>query len=75
MTIVKVPTKRASNLVLVLCDECKKSVQVAADADLPLPWREVTMKGWVGSMHACSDGCETGIRARHERDDEEELCE
>ena len=66
MTIVAVPSKRATNLVIVVCDDCKKSIQIAIDADVPSPWREVEMQGWVGAMHACSDECESRVRMRHE---------
>jgi hypothetical protein len=67
MTIMTVPSKRATDLVLILCDECKKDIQVAQSAPLPRPWREVSMKGWIGVMHACSDEHEEAIRKRHER--------
>ena len=61
-----VPSKRATDLLVIVCDECKKDIQLAIDASLPAPWREVEMKGWIGAMHACSDDCEIGIRSRHE---------
>lgn len=61
------PSKRANNLVLVMCDECQKDIQIASDAWLPAPWREVKMDGWIGVMHACSDEHEVGVRHRHEK--------
>lgn len=65
MTRNKVPS-RSLDLDIVFCDECKKTIEVPADAELELPWRDVHLEGWVGVMHACSDGCENGIRIRHE---------
>jgi len=73
MTILPVPSRRADNLVLILCDQCKKDIQVSAGVKLPKPWREVKMNGWIGVMHACSDHCEIGVRVRHEK--KESPCE
>ena len=65
MTRCEVPS-RSVELDIVFCDECKLSEQVQK-GDMPdPPWREVTLDDWVGVMHACSDGCENGIRIRHE---------
>jgi hypothetical protein len=66
VTIVTVPSKRESNLLVIVCDECKRDIKLDTDANLPPPWREVEMRGWIGAMHACSDDCEIGIRSRHE---------
>lgn len=66
MTIIAVPSRRAANLLVVICDDCKRNIQLHTDDHLVWPWREVEMKGWIGAMHACSDECEIFIRERHE---------
>ena len=53
----------AKDILVVFCDApgCKERVDVVSTKDidiLPLPWRKVSVNGWSGEFHACSDKCE-----------------
>jgi hypothetical protein len=57
------------------CDECRRQMSQQDSGrterpPLPEPWREVVIKGWVGTFHVCSDACEVGLRARVGRGEE-----
>lgn len=58
--------------LVVLCDACHRALNLGESPEaLPNPWRRVGILGWVGSFHACSDECETEIRARYVRPEKE----
>jgi hypothetical protein len=48
--------------VLYRCDCCHRALWLRDDEDLPSPWREVLIDGWVGSFECCSDACEIRYR-------------
>jgi hypothetical protein len=56
---VTIPSK---DILLVFCDAvgCKERVELFTGGvdELPLPWRKVSVPGWSGDFHACSDKCE-----------------
>lgn len=55
----------------VRCDQCGLLLSIPhADRSamqLPAPWREVAVEGFVGVFYACSETCDEGVRARQDQ--------
>lgn len=65
---MSVPIKK---IHFVFCDKngCRSRAEVKSLRvnDLPKTWRLVTIAGWGGVFHACSEECENMIIAEKER--------
>lgn len=52
------------------CEQCGREVVIFNDenlkAELPSPWREFTIDGWVAVFTACCTACETRYTKRYQ---------
>jgi hypothetical protein len=42
--------------VIILCDQCERTIEIEKDADVPWPWQVVVLLE-EGEYHACCEGC------------------